>query len=769
MSENRLSSRRQFRIARAIALLIAATAMPASAATITVDTLTDENDGVGTNGISLRDAINEANGNGQDDTIDFSVTGTITLTAELPNITTNLTIDGPGEASLIVDGNDAYRAFVVIGSSTTLTIRNLTLSNCDATGGTGGNSRYSGAGGGAAGMGAALFQNDGNTRVENVLFQGNTAMGGDGGQSGDATATNYAGAGGGGVGGDGAKATYPTIADGGTGGFLGGTAGNGGYPGTAGGDGAGGGAGGVSPSGEAGGNGGFGGGGGGAGYGSMDSDEDAGDGGFGGGGGGKAACCGSTSPGSGGTHGGAGSGQDGGGGAGLGGAIFARAGALELVDCTFNANNAGGGAKGGGSAEAGKGKGGAIYVHSGATVTEFGTTFGTGGDANSASDDTSSSGDDDDVFGTITTMPVVQSMTRQSANPTNASQVTYHVTFSETVTGVDAADFAVVASGVSGATIDSTVTDVSGGSVYAVTINTGTGGGSVALKLVDDDTIANGSAVKLGGTGAGNGDFTAGDAFTIDKTRPIVTSITPTTTGPTNADSVKFTIRFDSSVNGFDTAADVEVEHDGTSHSSVTFTKKSNSTYDVTVGGIAGDGTLALWVKANAATDSAANLNTIGGPSADISIDTTPPTFTIDEPTGLDVSNRLIFDVTFDEAVTGCDADDFGITATGVTHGELTVEALDSETFRVIVSDVSGAGTLAISINDAAATDAAGNESATGTSDAVTIADTSGGDANDNTSGGMTDGIDLCAPMPANMLAMTALLMLVSIRRRRRH
>jgi len=72
---------------------------------ITVNTLVDENDGIGVGGISLRDAIAAAT---PGETIDFSVTGTINLTQGELLINKNLTIAGPGANLLTVDasGND---------------------------------------------------------------------------------------------------------------------------------------------------------------------------------------------------------------------------------------------------------------------------------------------------------------------------------------------------------------------------------------------------------------------------------------------------------------------------------------------------------------------------------------------------------------------------------------------------------------------------------------------------------------------------------------
>ncbi len=53
-------------------------------------------------------------------------------------------------------------------------------------------------------------------------------------------------------------------------------------------------------------------------------------------------------------------------------------------------------------------------------------------------------------------------------------------------------------------------------------VDTGSGDGSLGLKLVDDDSITDLAGNPLGGAGAGNGDA-ASDAYEIDKTAPAVT------------------------------------------------------------------------------------------------------------------------------------------------------------------------------------------------------------------------------------------------------
>jgi CSLREA domain-containing protein len=119
------------------------------AGSITVNSTSDA--ASGTDGLcTLREAITSANtdtasgavagecaaGSG-DDNIDFSVTGTITLTTALSVISSNITINGPGASLLTISGNNNSRVFDV-QSGTTAAITNLTIANGRATDGGGG-------------------------------------------------------------------------------------------------------------------------------------------------------------------------------------------------------------------------------------------------------------------------------------------------------------------------------------------------------------------------------------------------------------------------------------------------------------------------------------------------------------------------------------------------------------------------------------------------------------------------------------------------------
>src|SRR4051812_27591550 len=78
---------------------------------ITVNTLLDEADGSIVDGdISLRDAIAAAPAG---ETIDFSVSGTITLTLSQLTINKSLTVNGPGVDKLKISGNNVSRIFSI--------------------------------------------------------------------------------------------------------------------------------------------------------------------------------------------------------------------------------------------------------------------------------------------------------------------------------------------------------------------------------------------------------------------------------------------------------------------------------------------------------------------------------------------------------------------------------------------------------------------------------------------------------------------------------
>jgi len=107
------------------------TAAPAAAIVVTK---TADTDGTCQSGVncSLREAIKAANAQAGDDTINFAagVTGTINLGGPLPDLSTNIEINGPGANLLTVRRNTGgnYRIFNISGGMT-VKISGLTISN----------------------------------------------------------------------------------------------------------------------------------------------------------------------------------------------------------------------------------------------------------------------------------------------------------------------------------------------------------------------------------------------------------------------------------------------------------------------------------------------------------------------------------------------------------------------------------------------------------------------------------------------------------------
>jgi CSLREA domain-containing protein len=143
-----------------------------AATTFTVNSLGDTSDGLAGNGIcadlagdcTLRAAIEEANALAGDDTIQFSVTGTINLTGPLPVLQTNITIVGPGSSQLIVRRNSGGN-YSVLTTNAVVKISGLMITNGRTPDGTND---------GVAPGGGGIRQTGGNLTLRDVVISGNT-------------------------------------------------------------------------------------------------------------------------------------------------------------------------------------------------------------------------------------------------------------------------------------------------------------------------------------------------------------------------------------------------------------------------------------------------------------------------------------------------------------------------------------------------------------------------------------------------------------------
>lgn len=331
------------------------------------------------------------------------------------------------------------------------------------------------------------------------------------------------------------------------------------------------------------------------------------------------------------------------------------------------------------------------------------------------------------VTNTDTTPPTVQMIVLHDASPTKASSVQFDVVFSEPVTGVDATDFALAASGVTGASI----TSVTGsGAGYSVLVNTGVGSGSLGLNVADDDSIADLAGNPLGGPGtigAGSGSFT-GATYAIDRTAPAVQSVNRSDPSPTSAGTVHWSVTFSESVGGVD-AADFALAATGVIGASISSVTGSGATYTVTASTGTGSGSLGLnVVDDDSIADALGNL--LGGAGAGngsfngqlYAIDRGAPSVTVEQKAGQsDPTNTapMVWTVTFSESVTGLSASDLvrGGTTTG---GTVTVTG-SGATYEISLAGSPTNGTTTFSVPAGAAQDAGGNLNTASTSTDNTI------------------------------------------------
>ncbi|MEI6945607.1 T9SS type A sorting domain-containing protein [Paraflavisolibacter sp. H34] len=318
---------------------------------------------------------------------------------------------------------------------------------------------------------------------------------------------------------------------------------------------------------------------------------------------------------------------------------------------------------------------------------------------------------------------------------TNAAAVAWRVTFSEAVSGVDAADFTLTTlSGTPSGEL-TTVTPVgTGGAVYQVTAASLTTSEVLRLDLKSSGLgISDALGTPLSNGPSPNGNFTfsgfrTGQTYTVDKAAPTVTSVNrqAPTAAITNATGVTFRVTFSEAVTGVDPSDFVLTTLAGTTRGTlapgaIVAVGTAGTAYDVTVRPVSGTGSLRLDLQGTGITDRAGNTTSgvfvTGQP---YSFDYTPPAVLgisrlrplADSAHGSSVTYRLLFS----EGVTGVDPGDFAITTlSGTPTGRLTATAVQASgtggtTYDVTISAITRLVTLRLDLKDSTGiVDAGGN------------------------------------------------------------
>ena len=308
-----------------------------------------------------------------------------------------------------------------------------------------------------------------------------------------------------------------------------------------------------------------------------------------------------------------------------------------------------------------------------------------------------------------TEAPQVSNIVRVDLSPTHSSSVRYTVTFNEDVNGVDSADFSLAFTGSASGRIAS-VEQVNG-RTYTILVDNLAGAGNVRLDLSASGT----GIVDVAGNLINGG--LQGAVYSLDRVAPSVSSVDVPASGTYVAGQhLDFTVRTNETVlvdsgdgnprlaitldNGRVVYADYVSGSGGNAllfRLNVTGGMSGNSTFNVGSAIDFNGGS----IRDAQGNDAQAGLNNVAD-TRGILLDAKAPrpsSIVVDGP--VQPSDRTLnFTLTFDEAVSGVDAGDFGVVGTGNASGSVqSVLQIDAKTYRITVSNISGSGALALSLN----------------------------------------------------------------------
>lgn len=295
--------------------------------------------------------------------------------------------------------------------------------------------------------------------------------------------------------------------------------------------------------------------------------------------------------------------------------------------------------------------------------------------------------------------------------PTAPGTVTWDVLFNEPVTGVSAANFALVAAaGLTGfGDIEVTPASTSSATAWTVTASTGTGSGTLGLNLannVGSIKDASGHALAAGFTGQV---YAVSEAPPVGPTATI--AIPADAPNPTSAATVTFDVTFSQPVTGLSTANFTPVAA-GLAGAAVQGVSGGGTAWTVTVGTGTGSGTLA--VRLADATGIAPAPTGLPVTSAAYTIRQTPVAPALQSisrnlPNPTD-QPQVSWTVSFSEAVAGVNAGNFSLASTGLSGARITqvVQAPGTGTgWTVTALTGSGTGSLRLDmVNATGITDA---------------------------------------------------------------
>ena len=308
------------------------------------------------------------------------------------------------------------------------------------------------------------------------------------------------------------------------------------------------------------------------------------------------------------------------------------------------------------------------------------------------------------------TPPIVNSINRSSplTETIQISTVTFRAIFSERVSGVDKSDFVlnVLSGSLNG--LVSEVTEVgNGGATYDIVVNSLNGSGEFRIDLKETGTNIKDASQNLIVTG-----FDNGQTYSLQLGKPILTSVELYSN---NANSTiakvndKITLEFVASepinLPVVKIAGHNITPTSGTNNSYTAVYTITNSDIEGNVafsidfsntGGVAGD-------QVTSTTNNSSVTFDKTNPEVQYINRKTPSTSTISTST-------VKYEIKFSEQVVGTDINDFVLTTTGATDGNIASIIGSNNLFEVTVNNISGDGSLRLDLKSGASiTDVTGN------------------------------------------------------------
>jgi len=213
------------------------------------------------------------------------------------------------------------------------------------------------------------------------------------------------------------------------------------------------------------------------------------------------------------------------------------------------------------------------------------------------------------TFAVDNTAPSATVITPSETGPTNATSVSFAITFSETVVNFnDASDVVITHSG----TAHTGVAIGGAGASWTANVTGISGDGSFTLKVNTGSDIEDGLGNSLDSS-------VTSAAVTIDNAAPTV-SISAPTPDNTTAGPVTYTITYTDADSVTLANEDVTLTKTGDADGTVAVTGSGTESRTVTISAITGSGTLGISIAAETASDTAGNLAPAAGPSDTVNV-----------------------------------------------------------------------------------------------------------------------------------------------------